>query len=76
MANSNKFQTNQHVKWHWGNGEGTGQIAERFERSVTRTLQGAEVTRNGDSDDPAYLVRQDSGDRVLKLGSELKAATD
>ncbi|NMW32181.1 DUF2945 domain-containing protein [Altererythrobacter sp. RZ02] len=76
MANSNKFQTNQYVKWNWGDGEGTGQIAEKFERSVTRTLQGTEVTRNGDSDDPAYLVTQDSGDQVLKLGSELKAAND
>ena len=73
MSNSNSFQTNQYVQWDWGNGTATGQIKERFEREVTRTLQGSEVTRDGDSDNPAYLIRQDDGDEVLKLGSELKA---
>lgn len=73
MSNSNSFQTNQYVQWDWGNGTATGQIKERFEREVTRTLQGSEVTRDGDSDNPAYLIRQDDGDEVLKLGSELEA---
>ncbi len=40
MSNSNSFQTNQYVKWNWGNGEGKGQITDRFEKEVTRTLQG------------------------------------
>jgi len=31
------------------------------------------VTKDGDGDNPAYLVRQDDGDEVLKLGSELEA---
>ena len=73
MSNSNSFQTNQYVQWNWGNGTATGQIKERFEREVTRTLQGSEVTRDGDSDNPAYLIRQDDGGEVLKLGSELEA---
>lgn len=73
MSNSNSFQTNQYVQWDWGNGTATGQIKERFEREVTRTLQGSEVTRDGESDNPAYLIRQDDGDEVLKLGSELEA---
>lgn len=74
MSNSNSFQTNQHVKWNWGDGEAQGQITDRFEREVTRTLQGSEVTRNGSEDNPAYLIKQDDGDEVLKLGSELEAA--
>ncbi|NVE95946.1 hypervirulence associated TUDOR domain-containing protein [Altererythrobacter lutimaris] len=74
MSNSNSFQTNQHVKWSWGNGEAEGQIKERFEREVTRTLKGTEVTRDGSEDNPAYLIKQDDGDEVLKLGSELEAA--
>lgn len=73
MSNSNSFQTNQYVEWSWGNGTGCGQIEERFERKVTRTLQGSEVTRDGSEDDPAYLIKQDDGDKVLKLGSELEA---
>ena len=76
MSNSNSFQTNQYVKWNWGNGEGKGQITERFEREVTRTLQGSKVTKDGDEDNPAYLIKQDDGDEVLKRGSELSAQSD
>ncbi|MXO63790.1 DUF2945 domain-containing protein [Qipengyuania oceanensis] len=74
MSKSNSFRTSQYVKWNWGNGEGCGQIKERFEREVTRTLQGTEVTKDGDEDNPAYLIKQDDGDEVLKRGSELTAA--
>ncbi|WP_379922402.1 DUF2945 domain-containing protein [Erythrobacter sp. R86502] len=70
---SNSFQTGQYVSWTWGNGKATGQIKERFEREVTRTLKGSEVTRKGDSDNPAYLIKQEDGDEVLKLGSEIEA---
>lgn len=73
MSNPDSFQTGQYVQWNWGNGNGTGQIEDRFERKVTRTLQGSEITKNGDSDNPAYLIKQDDGDRVLKRGSELEA---
>lgn len=73
MSNSNSFQTNQYVKWKWGDGYGKGQITERFEKEVTRTLQGSEVTKDGDSDNPAYLIEQKDGDEVLKRGSELEA---
>ena len=73
MSNSNSFQTNQYVKWDWGNGTAKGQIKDRFEREVTRTLQGSEVTRDGSEDNPAYLIKQEDGDQVLKLGSELEA---
>ena len=73
MSKSNSFQTNQYVKWNRGNGTGCGQIEDRFEREVTRTLQGSEVTKDGSEDNPAYLIKQDDGDKVLKLGSELEA---
>lgn len=73
MSNSNSFRTQQYVKWDWGNGTGKGQIKDRFEREVTRTLQGSEVTKNGDEDNPAYLIKQEDGDEVLKLGSEIRA---
>lgn len=69
---SNSFGKGQKVSWNWGSGKGTGKIKERFEREVTRTLKGSEITRNGDADNPAYLIEQDDGDEVLKLGSELE----
>lgn len=41
---------------------------------VTRTIKGSEITRNADDANPAYLVRQEDGDRVLKSHSELSPA--
>ena len=73
MSNANSFQTGQYVKWNWGNGQGKGQIEDRFEREVKRTLQGSEITKDGDEDNPAYLIKQEDGDKVLKRGSELEA---
>ncbi|MCT2558506.1 DUF2945 domain-containing protein [Tsuneonella sp. YG55] len=67
----NSFRTGQKVRWNWAGGTGQGTIAERFERRVERTIDGTEVVRNGSADDPAYLIEQEDGDRVLKLGSEL-----
>lgn len=59
------------VEWNWGQGTGTGTVTERFTDHVTRTIDGTEVTRDASTDDPAYLVEQEDGDRVLKSGSEL-----
>ncbi len=73
MSNSNSYQTDQYVEWEWGNGTASGQIKERFEREVTRTLKGSEVTKEGTEDNPAYLIKQEDGDEVLKRGSELSA---
>ena len=73
MSNENSFRTSQYVKWKWGDNYAKGQITDRFEKDVTRTLKGNEVTRKGDSDNPAYLIEQEDGDEVLKLGSELEA---
>jgi Hypervirulence associated proteins TUDOR domain len=39
---------------------------------VTRTLGGSEITRNGSDDDPAYVIEQQDGARVLKLRSEVE----
>lgn len=74
MSKSNSYRTGQYVEWDWGNGTATGQIDERFERDVTRTIDGSEITRKGSDDDPAYLIKQEDGGKVLKLGSELRAA--
>ncbi|WP_404480066.1 DUF2945 domain-containing protein [Novosphingobium sp. BL-52-GroH] len=62
------------VRWNWGQGSADGRIAERFERRVTRTIAGKRIARNGTPDNPAYLIEQDDGSRVLKRGSELEHA--
>lgn len=61
------------VEWDWVQGTASGKVTDTFTQSVTRTLKGSEVTRNGSDDDPALLIEQDDGDEVLKLSSEVKA---
>lgn len=62
------------VRWKWGGGHASGKVVERHEGRVTRTLDGSEITRNGSQDDPALVIQQDDGDRVLKLQSEVERA--
>lgn len=70
---SNQYQEGDSVKWMWGSGYGHGAVQSRFEKKVTRTIDGSEVTRNGSQDDPAYYIDVPDGNNVLKLGSELEA---
>ena len=74
MSSAPKFGKGQRVSWNWGGNDACGKIEERFERDVERTIKGTKVTRHGSEENPAYLIRQEDGDRVLKLGSELKEA--
>lgn len=66
------YQTGTKVEWNWGNGTGKGKITERFTDDVTRTIKGSEITRKATSSEPAYLIEQQDGDRVLKSHSEVK----
>ncbi len=69
-----KFGVGSNVEWNWGPGVGTGKVEEVFTSKVTRTIKGKEITRDASDDEPAYLLRQDDGDRVLKSESELRKA--
>ncbi|MFL0412616.1 DUF2945 domain-containing protein [uncultured Sphingomonas sp.] len=69
MANS--IHKGDKVSWHWGSGTAHGKVEERFERRVQRTLKGAKVVKNGTKDNPAFLIAQEDGAKVLKRGSEL-----
>ena len=68
------FKKGTAVEWHWGKGTGEGKVSETFTHDVTRTIKGAEITRHASTDEPAYLIRQENGGRVLKSESELKGA--
>ena len=68
------IRTGTEVSWSWGNGTATGKVVEVHHDTVTRTLSGSEITRHGSDDDPAYLIEQDDGARVLKLRSEVERA--
>ena len=60
------------VKWKWGEGYGTGKVEDTYTKSITKTIKGSEVTRNGSDDDKALLIVQEDGDKVLKLESEVE----
>jgi len=68
------IRTGSEVSWKWGPNRAEGKVVEIFHDSVTRTLQGSEITRHGDQDNPAYLIEQDDGSQVLKLRSEVDRA--
>lgn len=72
MSADRSFRKGQKVRWNWSGSEAHGKVAERFERAVQRTLKGSKIKKNGSKDNPAYLIEQADGDKVLKLGSELK----
>lgn len=60
------------VKWKWGNGTATGKVEATYIKSVTKTIKGNEVTRNGSQDDKALYIKQEDGSTVLKLESEVE----
>ncbi|EAQ97490.1 DUF2945 domain-containing protein [Congregibacter litoralis] len=68
------FSTNTEVRWNWGEGHATGYIREKFTDRVVRDIDGTEVVRDADEENPAYLVEQDDGQEVLKSASELEKA--
>jgi hypothetical protein len=59
------------VKWKWGQGYANGKVEQTFTESITKTINGSEVTRNGSEDDKALYIKQDDGGAVLKLESEV-----
>ncbi|MHA6720750.1 hypervirulence associated TUDOR domain-containing protein [Sphingomonas sp. RS6] len=69
---SKHFGKGAAVRWNWGSGTADGKVSERFDRRVQRTIKGQRIVRNGSKNNPAYLIEQADGDRVLKLGSELE----
>lgn len=63
------------VSWKYGTGSATGKIESVHQESITRKLKGHDITRHGSADDPALVIVQENGDKVVKLQSEVKAAS-
>lgn len=62
------------VTWKYGTGTATGKIEETHKESVTLKIKGSDITRNGTPDNPAFVIVQENGDKVIKLKSEVSAA--
>ena len=62
------------VTWKSGTGKGTGTVSSMHTSSITRTIKGSEITRNGTPENPALVISMEDGGKVLKLRSEVRAA--
>lgn len=60
------------VQWEWGNGTATGKVVSTYTEKITRTIDGSEITREGEEGNKALYIEQDDGSKVLKLESEVK----
>ena len=67
-----KISVGNEVEWKWGRGKAEGKVTEKFTKDVERKIKGKTIKRKADADEPAFLVKQEDGDRVLKSQSELK----
>ena len=63
------------VNWSWGNGTAKGKVDEVFTSEVERTIDGNKVKREASQSEPAYLITQDDGQKVLKSKSEVSRAS-
>ncbi len=62
------------VSWKYGTGTATGKIEEVHKEPVEKTIKGSKIHRNGTPENPAFVIVQEDGDRVIKLQSEVTAA--
>jgi hypothetical protein len=65
------FAPGERVKWKWGAHLAEGAVHEVFTGRVERVIKGARIVRNGEPENPAYLIVQDNEAKVLKKHSEL-----
>ncbi len=63
------------VTWKYGTGTASGKIEEVHKESITKKIKGSDITRNGTAENPAFVIVQENGDKVVKLQSEVSAAT-
>lgn len=66
-----KIHKGDEVEWKWGKGEAEGKVQQTFDHDVERKIKGKTIKRKADEKEPAVLIKQDDGDRVLKSASEV-----
>ena len=67
-----KISVGDRVEWKWGRAKAAGKVARKFTKDIERQIKGKTVKRKADPKEPAFLIRQDDGDEVLKSQSELE----
>jgi hypothetical protein len=67
-----KIEVGNEVEWRWGRSKAEGKVARKFTTDVERRIKGKTIKRKADENQPAFLIEQDSGSKVLKSQSEVK----
>ncbi|RYF29657.1 MAG: DUF2945 domain-containing protein [Chloroflexi bacterium] len=65
------YSSGDSVIWSWGNGTASGTVEKVSHKKTEITSKGQTITRNGTDDDPAIVIKQDDGTKIIKLASEL-----
>lgn len=60
------------VHWNWGKSEAEGKIVAEHDKPVEKEIKGSKIKRNASADEPAYEIKQEKGNKVVKSESELK----
>lgn len=68
---SKKMSKNNKVIWSWGKGQAEGEIVQSFTDHVAKKIKGSTIKKKASKDNPAYLIKQENGNKVLKLQSEI-----
>ncbi len=67
------FKLGSDVQWKWMGRFITGSVKQIHTKSVSKTIKGKLIKRNGSEENPAYFVQSKSGNFALKLHTELMA---
>lgn len=59
------------VYWKWGNGFAEAKVSSIHFEKVSIETKGKVITRNGTSVNPALILRNKNGIRIVKLASEV-----
>lgn len=66
-----KFRKGQLVKFEENNNEKSGEVQARFIQNTELEIDGRTITHKATSDNPAYLIKIDENEHVIKPESEL-----
>lgn len=70
-STDNKIKKGDEVSWTWGKGKAEGEVKQRFTYDVERKIKGKTIKRKAERDEPAVLIEQENGAKVLKSTSEV-----
>lgn len=67
-----QFKKGDSVAWKWVNGLGEGTVIEVCTEKTKLESKGKLIVRNGSPENPALIIHHNSGNKVLKLASEVQ----